>query len=192
MEPPLVLGIFEWACELWKGVMLENTFDAYRRWPLRNQLGRGSAWGFFVTALPQVEPGRPVSVKVLALNPTTKTTPELVVDGERIGGNICDTPARLVSTAADAATATCAFRDSTCQNFRKTFFFPTIQPVTGRVSAGPPFSSRDSTDRDASAQASGKRLHKWTSPPYLARNWSCGIRLGKPRLRMFTVASSPL
>ena len=73
--------------------------------PLRNQLARGSAWGFFVADLPSVSSvqGKTplMSVRANTLNPTTKSTPELVVAGERIGGNVCDTPFTYVTTAAD-------------------------------------------------------------------------------------------
>ena len=94
------LGVFEWSVELWRDVHLENTLDFYSTMDLRNQLARGSAWGFFVTALPEVSApaasasggGQQVtrlpslSIKANALNPTTKSTPELVVGGERLGG----------------------------------------------------------------------------------------------------------
>lgn len=56
----LLLGVFEWECELWEGVTLANTLDEYARMPLRNALDRGSAWGFFVVAIPtdKFEAGR--------------------------------------------------------------------------------------------------------------------------------------
>lgn len=74
----LNLGIFEWSVELWKGVHLENTLEFYRTMPLRNQLARGSAWGFFVTALPEITSDVSgtrlpnMSVKANLLNAVTK------------------------------------------------------------------------------------------------------------------------
>lgn len=96
-EDVLPLGVFEWIVELWRQadgtpITLDNTFDAYRAMPLRNALARGSAWGFFVTAIPDITSGCPLPIKPLALNPTTKSTPELVIGGERLGGNVCDSP----------------------------------------------------------------------------------------------------
>lgn len=108
----LNLGVFEWSVELWKGVHLENTIDFYQSMPLRNQLARGSAWGFFVTALPEIATsasagGKPPSVRIRAnqLNPINKATPEIIVDGERLGGNVCDTPLPYVTMAADTELA---------------------------------------------------------------------------------------
>ena len=78
----LNLGVFEWSVELWKGVHLENTLDFYRTMSLRNQLARGSAWGFFVTALPEITSdssgGRlpSMSVKANLLNAVTKVRRE--------------------------------------------------------------------------------------------------------------------
>ena len=101
IENCLPLGVFEWSVELWKGIEynLDNTFDGYKKMPLRNQLARGSAWGFFVTQIPHIKGD--LSIKSLALNPLSKSTPELIVGGERIGGNVCDAPMPYVTAAAD-------------------------------------------------------------------------------------------
>ena len=53
----LTFGVCEWSVQLWNDVHLDNTIDAYRGLALRNQLARGSAWGFFLTALPVAKPG---------------------------------------------------------------------------------------------------------------------------------------
>ena len=104
----LTFGVCEWSVELWKGVHLDNTIDAYRGLDLRNQLARGSAWGFFLTALPVAKPGNEkkgidpsLTFKANALNPTTKSTPEMVIGGEKIGGSVCETPFPYVTTSAD-------------------------------------------------------------------------------------------
>lgn len=55
----------------------------YRALPLRTALARGSAWGFFVMALPATNGSAPLTVRPLALNPAAKSTPELVVNGFR-------------------------------------------------------------------------------------------------------------
>lgn len=48
----LRLGVFEWECELWNGVMLNNTLDAYKRigqtYGERYALARQSAWGVMI------------------------------------------------------------------------------------------------------------------------------------------------
>ena len=104
----LTFGVCEWSVELWKGVHLDNTIDAYRGLDLRNQLARGSAWGFFLTGLPVAKPGNEkerihpsLTFKANALNPTTKSTPEMVIGGEKIGGSVCETPFPYVTTSAD-------------------------------------------------------------------------------------------
>ena len=105
-ESKMALGVFEWEVELWRGIKLSNTFEEYKKMDLRNQLARGSAWGFFVTALPEPpDRHKQVPVRALALNPQTKSTPELVIGGERIGGNVCDSPMPFVTAAADKALA---------------------------------------------------------------------------------------
>ena len=104
----LTLGVFEWSAELWKGVYLHNTIEEYRNLDLRNQLARGSAWGFFLTAFPFANPGNEkkgiypsLTFKANALNPTNKSTPEMVIGGEKIGGSVCETPFPYVTTSAD-------------------------------------------------------------------------------------------
>jgi hypothetical protein len=100
--------LFEWLTELWKGRYLRNTIEEYRHLDLRNQLARGSAWGFFITAVPVAKSGNEkegihpsLAVKANALNPTTKSTPVIVIGGEKIGGSVCETPFPYVTTSAD-------------------------------------------------------------------------------------------
>ena len=95
----VILGT-QYAGEMKKGIL---TLMMYMM-PLRNQLARGSAWGFFVTDVPCASAaGTRLTVRANALNPSTKSTPELVLDGERVGGNVCDSPFPYVTTAADCA-----------------------------------------------------------------------------------------
>ena len=78
--------------ELWKGITLDNTLDAYAAMPLRNQLARGSAWGFFVVGVPRTVDGAgagprrwgKVSLKFNKLNPMTQSTPTLHVNKEEV------------------------------------------------------------------------------------------------------------
>ena len=149
LDTRLTLGVFEWEVELWKGVWLRNTIDAYRAMPLRNQLARGSAWGFFVTDVPcgassaSASAGARLVVRANALNPTTKSTPELVLDGERVGGNVCDVPFTYVTAAADTDLA-------------RRFTVASAPPTRGR----PIWVSSTAARRRRRA---GRRLARWSS-----------------------------
>ncbi len=106
-EYPLI--VLEWEVELWSRadgsrVLLRNTLDGYAALPLRNALARGSAWGFFVAAVPALASGaarRPLTVRANKLNPARSSTPELTVGGCRVR-NVSEEKQPHVPMAADA------------------------------------------------------------------------------------------